>query len=66
VHQNGLRCKETSARNIAPERTIYRIVKIFKERFNCTEEDFMMSQSVQKAAGPSPPEESAMETYPHQ
>ena len=31
LHQNGLTCKETAAKNIAPERTIYRIIKNFKE-----------------------------------
>ena len=32
LHQNGLTCKGIAAKNIAPERTIYRIVKHFKER----------------------------------
>ncbi|KTF79861.1 hypothetical protein cypCar_00043621, partial [Cyprinus carpio] len=31
LHQNGLTCKEIATKNIAPERTIYRIVKNFKE-----------------------------------
>ncbi|ROL52215.1 hypothetical protein DPX16_8619 [Anabarilius grahami] len=32
LHQNGLTFKEIAAMNIAPERTIYRISKNFKER----------------------------------
>ena len=32
LHQNGLTCKEIATKNIAPERTIYRIIKNFKER----------------------------------
>ncbi|KTG01615.1 hypothetical protein cypCar_00040865 [Cyprinus carpio] len=32
LHQNGLTCKEIATKIIAPERTIYRIIKHFKER----------------------------------
>ena len=32
LHQNGLTCKEIATKNIAPERTIYWIIKNFKER----------------------------------
>uniref|UniRef100_A0A8C1CKD1 Uncharacterized protein n=1 Tax=Cyprinus carpio TaxID=7962 RepID=A0A8C1CKD1_CYPCA len=31
LHQKGLTCKEIATKNIAPESTIYRIIKIFKE-----------------------------------
>ncbi|ROL50449.1 hypothetical protein DPX16_21016 [Anabarilius grahami] len=42
LHQNGLTCKDIAAKNIAPERTTYRIIKTF----NCSEEGFRTSQSV--------------------
>uniref|UniRef100_A0A671PBE1 Uncharacterized protein n=1 Tax=Sinocyclocheilus anshuiensis TaxID=1608454 RepID=A0A671PBE1_9TELE len=32
LHQNGLTCQEIATKNIAPERTIYWIIKYFKER----------------------------------
>ncbi|KTF87869.1 hypothetical protein cypCar_00043140 [Cyprinus carpio] len=32
LHQNGLKCKKIATKNTAPERTIYRIIKNFKER----------------------------------
>ncbi|KTF73327.1 hypothetical protein cypCar_00049678 [Cyprinus carpio] len=31
-HQNGLTCKEIATKNIATDRTIYRLIKNFKER----------------------------------
>ncbi|KTG33525.1 hypothetical protein cypCar_00012729 [Cyprinus carpio] len=34
LHQNGLTIKEIATKNIAPERTIYRIIEIFNERVN--------------------------------
>ncbi|KTF73596.1 hypothetical protein cypCar_00041933, partial [Cyprinus carpio] len=42
LHQNGLTCKEIPTKNIAPERTIYRIIKNFKE---------MGSTAVKKSSG---------------
>lgn len=42
LHQNGLTCREIAAKDIAPERTIYRVIKNFKERG---------SAAVKKASG---------------
>jgi len=53
---SSLCIKMTShAKNIAPERTIYRIIENFRgERFDCCKEGFRMSQTVKQR---SPPEE---------
>ena len=60
LHQNGLTCKGIATKNIAPERTIYRIIKNFKERgLTAVKKPSGMSQSVQQAPGLSPPEELA-------
>jgi hypothetical protein len=44
LHKKGFTGKDIAASKIAPNSTIYRIIKNFKEsRFNCCEEDVCLS-----------------------
>jgi len=62
LHQNCPTCKEITANNIAPEKNHQ---ELRGERFNCSEEVFWTSQSVQEVAGLSP-HESSMKSCHHQ
>ena len=51
LHKKGFTCQEIAAGKIATKSTIYRIIKNFKERFNCCEEGFRVPKKVQQAPG---------------
>ncbi|KTG03273.1 hypothetical protein cypCar_00046661 [Cyprinus carpio] len=61
LHQNGLTCKEIATKNIAPERTIYQIIKNFKERGSTAVKKSSGCPRVSSKRLESPPEESATE-----
>ncbi|KAG2458046.1 PLCD1 phosphodiesterase, partial [Polypterus senegalus] len=67
LHKKGFTGKDIAASKIAPESTIYRIIRNFKERVsNCCEEGFRVPKKVQHAQGLSHKVDSAAGLGHHQ